>query len=71
VFGRRRLPICFGLRCTLFSAPLVTVLSYTKDPFVAFMLSLAALDIQSGFTSVHMLAKTEMFPARIRTRAVG
>jgi MHS family alpha-ketoglutarate permease-like MFS transporter len=47
------------------------VLSYTKDPFVAFMLSLAALDIQSGFTSVHMLAKTEMFPARIRTRAVG
>jgi MHS family alpha-ketoglutarate permease-like MFS transporter len=71
VFGRRRLPICFGLRCTLFSAPLVTVLSYNKDPFVAFMLSLAALEILSGFTSVHMLAKTDLFAARIRARAVG
>ncbi|MFM0250430.1 MFS transporter [Paraburkholderia sediminicola] len=71
VFGRRPVLICFGLCCTLFSVPLFTVLSHTKDPFVAFVLSFAGLVMLSGFTSVHMLAKTELFPARIRALAVG
>lgn len=71
VFGRRPVLICFGLCCTLFSVPLFTVLSHTKDPFVAFALSFAGLVMLSGFTSVHMLAKTELFPARIRALAVG
>ena len=71
VFGRRPVLICFGVCCTLFSVPLFTALSHTKDPLVAFLLSFAGLAMLSGFTSVHMLAKTELFPARIRALAVG
>ena len=71
VFGRRPVLICFGLSTTLFSVPLFTALSHTRDPMVAFLLSFAGLVMLSGFTSVHMLAKTELFPTRIRALAVG
>ncbi|WP_081768761.1 MFS transporter [Herbaspirillum sp. RV1423] len=71
IFGRRPVLICFGLCCTLFSVPLFTALSHTKDPLVAFLLSFAGLVMLSGFTSVHMLVKTELFPVRIRALAVG
>jgi MFS transporter, MHS family, alpha-ketoglutarate permease len=71
VFGRRPVLICFGLSTTLFSVPLFTALSHTRDPLVAFLLSFAGLVMLSGFTSVHMLAKTELFPVRIRALAVG
>ncbi|MEX3951674.1 MFS transporter [Paraburkholderia sp. EG287B] len=71
VFGRRPVLICFGLSTTLFSVPLFTALSHTRDPLVAFLLSFAGLVMLSGFTSVHMLAKTELFPTRIRALAVG
>ncbi|CDY77221.1 Alpha-ketoglutarate permease [Caballeronia glathei] len=69
--GRRPVLIFFGLCCTFFSVPLFNAMSHTKDPLVAFALSLAGLVMLSGFTSVHMLAKTELFPARIRALAVG
>jgi MFS transporter, MHS family, alpha-ketoglutarate permease len=71
LFGRRPVLICFGLSCTLFSVPLFTALSHTHDPVVAFVLAFLGLVMLSGFTSVHMLAKTELFPARIRALAVG
>lgn len=71
MFGRRPVLICFGLSTTLFSVPLFTALSHTHDPLVAFLLSFAGLVMLSGFTSVHMLAKTELFPVRIRALAVG
>lgn len=71
VFGRRPVLICFGLSTTLFSVPLFNALSHTRDPLVAFLLSFAGLVMLSGFTSVHMLAKTELFPVRIRALAVG
>lgn len=71
VFGRRPVLICFGVSTTLFSVPLFTALSHTHDPLIAFLLSFAGLVMLSGFTSVHMLAKTELFPVRIRALAVG
>ncbi|WP_322015620.1 MFS transporter [Paraburkholderia sp. J12] len=71
VFGRRPVLIAFGLSTTLFSVPLFNALSHTHDPFVAFLLAFAGLVMLSGFTSVHMLAKTELFPVRIRALAVG
>jgi MFS transporter, MHS family, alpha-ketoglutarate permease len=71
VFGRRPVLIFFGVCCTFFSVPLFTALSHTKDPLVAFLLAFAGLVMLSGFTSVHMLAKTELFPVRIRALAVG
>jgi MHS family alpha-ketoglutarate permease-like MFS transporter len=70
-FGRRPVLIFFGVCCTLFSVPLFTALSHTKDPFIVFLLSFAGLVMLSGFTSVHMLVKTELFPVRIRALAVG
>ena len=71
VIGRRKVLMIFGVSTTLFSVPLFTALSQTKDPLVAFLLSFAGLVMLSGFTSVHMLAKTELFPPRIRALAVG
>ncbi|WP_227246337.1 MFS transporter [Paraburkholderia caribensis] len=71
VFGRRPVLITFGLSTTLFSVPLFKTLSITHDPWVAFGLSFAGLFMLAGFTSVHMLAKAELFPARIRALAVG
>ncbi|MFP3559360.1 MFS transporter [Paraburkholderia sp. SIMBA_049] len=71
ILGRRPVLIFFGLSCTLFSVPIFSVLAHTHDPLVAFALSFCGLFMLSGFTSVHMLAKTELFPARIRALAVG
>ncbi|WP_246190097.1 MFS transporter [Pandoraea captiosa] len=71
VIGRRKVLMIFGVSTTLFSVPLFTALSHTQDPLVAFALSFAGLVMLSGFTSVHMLAKTELFPPRIRALAVG
>jgi len=71
VFGRRPVLICFGVSTTLFSVPLFTALSHTHDPLIAFLLSFAGLVMLSGFTSVHMLTKTELFPVQIRALAVG
>jgi MHS family alpha-ketoglutarate permease-like MFS transporter len=71
IFGRRPVLICFGLSTTFFSVPLFNTLSVTRDPWMAFTLSFAGLFMLAGFTSVHMLAKAELFPARIRALAVG
>lgn len=71
IFGRRPVLICFGLCTTLFSVPLFNALSATHNPWIAFALAFAGLAMLSGFTSVHMLAKAEMFPVRIRALAVG
>ncbi|HXZ10506.1 MAG TPA: MFS transporter, partial [Paraburkholderia sp.] len=48
VFGRRPVLIFFGVCCTVFSVPLFTALSHTKDPLIAFLLSFAGLFMLSG-----------------------
>jgi MHS family alpha-ketoglutarate permease-like MFS transporter len=70
-FGRRPVLIFFGLSSTLFSVPLFSALAHAHDPLLAFILAFCGLFMVSGFTSVHMLAKTELFPVRIRALAVG
>ncbi|NMM03361.1 MFS transporter [Paraburkholderia sp. RP-4-7] len=71
LIGRRPVLIFFGLSCTLFPVPLFEALSRTKSTVTMFMLCFAGLLMLSGFTSIHMLVKTELFPARIRALAVG
>lgn len=71
IVGRRPVLICFGLCCTFFSVPLFNALSHAHDATTAFVLAFAGLVMLSGFTSVHMLAKTELFPVGIRALAVG
>lgn len=69
--GRRPLLIGFGIAGTLCTVPLLTALSHTNSPWIAFMLMLAALLIVSGYTSINAVVKAEMFPAQVRALGVG
>ncbi len=69
--GRRPLLIAFGLLGTLATVPLLTALSQTSSPWVAFLLIMLALLIVSGYTSINAVVKAELFPTQIRALGVG
>ncbi|SDP92749.1 MFS transporter, MHS family, alpha-ketoglutarate permease [Mucilaginibacter sp. OK268] len=69
--GRKPLLIGFGVLGTLCTIPIMTLLSETKDVWVAFALILAALIIVSGYTSINAVVKAELFPANVRALGVG
>jgi MFS transporter, MHS family, alpha-ketoglutarate permease len=69
--GRRPLLLAFGLLGTLFTIPLLTTLSHTRDMWTAFALLMAALVIVSGYTSINAVVKAEIFPVEIRALGVG
>jgi MHS family alpha-ketoglutarate permease-like MFS transporter len=69
--GRKPLLIGFGILGTLTTIPILTLLSETKDVWVAFALILGALIIVSGYTSINAVVKAELFPANVRALGVG
>jgi MHS family alpha-ketoglutarate permease-like MFS transporter len=69
--GRKPLLIGFGILGTLCTVPIMTLLSHTKDVWVAFALILCALIIVSGYTSINAVVKAELFPANVRALGVG
>ncbi|WP_426996953.1 MFS transporter [Pseudarthrobacter sp. N5] len=69
--GRKPLLLWFGITGVLFSWPLLSTLSGTKDPFTAFLLMMGGLLIVGGYTSINALVKAELFPASIRALGVG
>ncbi|MDQ0680143.1 MHS family alpha-ketoglutarate permease-like MFS transporter [Arthrobacter pascens] len=69
--GRKPLLIWFGITGVLFTWPLLSTLSNTKDPFTAFLLMMGGLLIVGGYTSINALVKAELFPASIRALGVG
>lgn len=69
--GRKPLLIGFGILGTLCTIPIMTLLSHTKDVWVAFGLILCALIIVSGYTSINAVVKAELFPANVRALGVG
>ncbi|WP_337270538.1 MFS transporter [Oryzifoliimicrobium ureilyticus] len=69
--GRKPLMVGFGVLGVLFTYPLFTALSGTKDPIVAFFLVLAGLLIVTGYTSINAVVKAELFPAHIRALGVA
>lgn len=69
--GRKPLLFWFGGLGTLFTIPIFTALSHTKNGWVAFGLMLAGLVIVSGYTSINAIVKAEMFPTEIRALGVG
>lgn len=69
--GRKPLLIGFGILGTLTTVPILTLLSETKDVWLAFALILCALIIVSGYTSINAVVKAELFPANIRALGVG
>jgi MHS family alpha-ketoglutarate permease-like MFS transporter len=69
--GRRPLLIAFGALGTLGTVPLLTALSQVRSAGPAFALVLAALAATSGYTAIHAVIKSELFPTQIRALGVG
>lgn len=69
--GRRTLMIMFSALMTLCVLPLLSMLSTSSNPYVAFCLIMAALVILSLYTSIGGLIKAELFPTEVRALGVG
>lgn len=69
--GRKPLLIWFGVMGTVCTYPLLTALSQTTNPWVAFGLISSAWLIVSGYTSITGIIKAELFPTSIRALGVG
>ncbi len=69
--GRKPLLIWFGVMGVLFTVPLLTALSQTKSPWVAFFLVCGAWLIISGYTAITGILKAELFPTSVRALGVG
>lgn len=69
--GRRPVMIFFGVAGATLTVPLLTAMGHAASAWEAFALNFCALFILSGFTSIHMLVKSELFPAEVRALGVG
>lgn len=69
--GRKPLLIWFGTMGVLCTVPLLTALSHTKSPWVAFLLICGAWLIISGYTAITGIIKAELFPTSVRALGVG
>lgn len=69
--GRKPLLLWFGILGVLGTYPLLTLLSQTKSPWVAFLLICVAWMIVSGYTAITGIIKAELFPTSIRALGVG
>ena len=69
--GRKPLLISFGVAGTLFTVPILTMLSHTTSLYIAFGLMMFALIIVSGYTSINAVVKAELFPVEVRALGVG
>jgi MHS family alpha-ketoglutarate permease-like MFS transporter len=69
--GRRPVLLIFGLGGTFLTVPIMQALGQTHSAGTAFLLSLAGLAILSGFSSIHWLVRSELFPVKVRALGVG
>ncbi|APR97503.1 alpha-ketoglutarate transporter [Pandoraea thiooxydans] len=69
--GRRTSMIWFGALGTLCTVPILHALKEVTNPYLAFVLVMAALTIVSFYTSISGLIKSEMFPPEVRALGVG
>jgi len=69
--GRRPVLMFFGIFGTLGTIPLLTLLSQTRDYTTALLLSMTALVVVCGYTSINAVVKAELFPAGVRALGVG
>jgi len=69
--GRKPLMVGFGVLGVLFTYLIFSALAGTSNPYAAFGLSLAALVIVTGYTSINAVVKAELFPAHIRALGVA
>jgi MHS family alpha-ketoglutarate permease-like MFS transporter len=69
--GRKPLLIFFGVAGTVLTVPILTMLSTTTSPFVAFLLICGAWIFTAGYTSINAVVKAELFPTAVRATGVG
>lgn len=69
--GRRPLLIGFGVFGMLGTVPLMTALGQQRSVPEATLLSLLALLVVSGYTSINAVTKAELFPAHVRALGVS
>lgn len=69
--GRRPLLITFAVGCTVGTYPIMTALGSASSYWSALGLSLLALVIVTGYTSINAAVKAELFPTRVRALGVA
>ncbi|MEN9684833.1 MAG: family dicarboxylic acid transporter [Bacteroidota bacterium] len=69
--GRKPLLVGFGILGTVFTIPILTMLTVSVNTVSIFLLMMSALIIVSGYTSINAVVKAELFPAKIRALGVG
>ncbi|MFF8476430.1 MFS transporter [Streptomyces sp. NPDC015414] len=69
--GRRPLLITFAVGCTVGTYPIMTALGSASSYWPALGLSLLALVIVTGYTSINAAVKAELFPTRVRALGVA
>lgn len=69
--GRKPLLIFFGVAGTILTVPVLTALSHTTSPFIAFLLISGAWLFTAGYTSINAVVKAELFPTAIRATGVA
>jgi MHS family alpha-ketoglutarate permease-like MFS transporter len=69
--GRRPLLITFAVGCTVGTYPIMTALGSASSYWSALGLSLLALVIITGYTSINAAVKAELFPTKVRALGVA
>ncbi|MGE9693919.1 MFS transporter [Streptomyces sp. NRRL F-5630] len=69
--GRRPLLIGFAVGSTFLTVPLLTLLAHAKTFWPALGLSLVALVLVTGYTSINACVKAELFPTGVRALGVA
>jgi len=69
--GRRPLLIGFAVGSTLLTVPIMTLLKHAGSFWPAFGLSLLALVVVTGYTSINACVKAELFPTGVRALGVA
>jgi MHS family alpha-ketoglutarate permease-like MFS transporter len=70
-FGRRPMLLIFGVGGAIAAIPIFLMLEHTTSPYVAVLLVIIPLTLQSGYSANNALVKAELFPAHIRGLGVA
>ncbi|MEU9155935.1 MFS transporter [Streptomyces sp. NPDC048417] len=69
--GRRPLLITFAVGSTVLTVPILTLLKHANGYWPALGLSLLALVVVTGYTSINACVKAELFPTGVRALGVA
>jgi len=70
-FGRRPMLLIFGIGGAIAAIPVFMTLETVTSPYIAALLVMIPLTLQSGYSANNALVKAELFPAHIRGLGVA